>query len=91
MITGNVTVNVGFNTKMAVEEILEYVARAGPGGSDACARSRLRAHAHSRVDAPCAVATSQRELVQAAERKRRPARGEPPTQGALRRYCRKGR
>ena len=41
MITGNVTVNVGFNTKMAVEEILEYVARAGPGGSDACARSRL--------------------------------------------------
>ena len=87
----NVTVNVGFNTKMAVEEILEYVARAGPGGSDACARSRLRAHAHSRVDAPCAAATSQRELVQAAERKRRPARGEPPTQGALRRYCRKGR
>ena len=84
----NVTVNVGFNTKMAVEEILEYVARAGPGGSDACARSRLRAHAHSRVDA---AATSQRELVQAAERKRRPARGEPPTQGALRRYCRKGR
>ena len=48
----NVTVNVGFNTKMAVEEILEYVARAGPGGSDAFARSRLRAHAHSRVDAP---------------------------------------
>ena len=58
MITGNVTVNVGFNTKMAVEEILEYVARAGPGGSDACARSRLRAPRRAKSESSFEVSVS---------------------------------